>query len=411
MQAAGRSSHFLWVIEFRYSSRYSHGAYLRYFNLSAELLRAGHRVTFAVYFEEDPVNARRYFEDMQARGVFTAFLEIVAPSKPQRPSGWRKILRHPSLEKEMLRSNAGNLLEAIGNREIDVFILSDRRSFFLTEEPRHSRLIALDICDSFALYWFREAVARFRAFNLRGLIQALRELQLAFLFERYYTRRADLNFVVSPVDKRALDRINGKPEKNIVVMNGVRVDGPADGQRVEKIAERIIFSGVMNFPPNLDAAMWFLDKVFPLIVRKRPSALLVLAGANPGPELLARANANVQVTGFVENMNREIARSALAIAPIVKGSGFRNKIVEAIANGTYVVSTSLGAEFFPASFKNLLTVADAPHDFADRIVTLLENPEAIAERLLQLQEIVNRQYTWSQRADELAQHCLSGLGA
>src|SRR5437016_4250035 len=135
----------------------------------------------------------------------------------------------------------------------------------------------------------------------------------------YISRKYAANIVVSPVDKRVLDWI-GKPRKNVLITNGVRVP---EAVATVRNPQQIVFSGAMNFPPNYSAALWFLDRVFPLVLEKLPGVTMVIAGAMPHPDLLERAGQNVKVTGFVPDLNRVLAESALYVAPMVSGSGFK----------------------------------------------------------------------------------------
>ena len=127
-------------------------------------------------------------------------------------------------------------------------------------------------------------------------------------------------------------------------------------------------------------------------------------------ELRARANDHIEITGFAPDLNQEIARSALYIAPLITGSGFKNKIAEALANGTYVVGTSTSVEFLEAGIRNLLTVVDEPVAMADAIVQFLRDPAKYDERTARLRDTVREQFTWGRRAAELAGLAVSLLG-
>jgi glycosyltransferase involved in cell wall biosynthesis len=226
----------------------------------------------------------------------------------------------------------------------------------------------------------------------------VRHLAQAALLERHYGRRVDANLVVSPVDKRWMDGVNGRPAANRVLLNGVRAGPPP---RVDRVPGRIVFSGNMDFPPNVQAALWFIDRVLPRIVERRPDVTFVVAGANPVEELRARAGRHVHVTGFVDDMPAELARSELYVAPLVSGGGFKNKVVEAIAAGTYVVATSIAAEFLPPAARDQLVVADAPAAMADAVLACLDAPERYAPRLATLRRMIEEDFDWGSRTDEL----------
>jgi len=169
----------------------------------------------------------------------------------------------------------------------------------------------------------------------------------------------------------------------------------------EKVKNRLIFTGNMDFSPNYTAALWFLDHVFPLVLEQVPDAQFVVAGANPTPSLRERAGSNVVVTGHCEDLNREIVRSAVYVAPMLSGGGFKNKVLEAAANRTYIVATNLAVEFLEPSVREQIEVADTAEEMAKSIVRLLREPTAYATRLSVLYDHICRTYTWSRRAEEL----------
>jgi glycosyltransferase involved in cell wall biosynthesis len=156
----------------------------------------------------------------------------------------------------------------------------------------------------------------------------------------------------------------------------------------------------MDFPPNYQSAIWFIDEVFPLL-KHRADVRLVIAGANPVSELVARASDRIDVTGYIEDLSREIALSDLYVAPLVCGSGFKNKVVEAIANGTFVIGTGMAVEFLDAEIRARLLVAESPRAMADAILAYLDNPGAFKSRLAEVQDIVAEKLTWEGQASEL----------
>ena len=139
-----------------------------------------------------------------------------------------------------------------------------------------------------------------------------------------------------------------------------------------------------------------------------PDAQFILAGANPPSFLQSRASNNVVVTGYVEDLNAEIARSSLYVVPMVTGGGFKNKVVEAIVNRTYVVATPLAVEFLDPDTRGLIAVAESPEQMADMIIRLLDDPEACSASLSALYDHVSTTFTWAQRTNELLEIIRSG---
>lgn len=370
---------FLWFIDFDFSTRFHHGATLRYLNYSRELIRLGHRVYFVVEFQSGETEAgAQFFRELKERSAITGFSSWLA--RDQR-SAW-----------EHSRKLASELSS-------DICIFSNRRSFFLVRYFAQILPSIIDFGDCSTLYYSREARFMLRNGNLRKLPNCVRRLADAYLNERRYGRLGHANIVVSQVDKAAFDRVTSTQSATYVLPNGVTP--PTCCRDLKKEKNRLIFSGNMNFPPNYQAAIWFIDKVLPLICRAHPSAYLVLAGANPVPELLRRANGRVRVTGYVEDMNREIAASSLYVAPLITGGGFKNKIVEALANRTYVTATSMAIEFLDAHTAPHILVGDSAASLAARVIQFLSDPEQFDEKLSRLHSIVLSEFGWDKRAAQL----------
>jgi len=184
-----------------------------------------------------------------------------------------------------------------------------------------------------------------------------------------------------------------------------------DRERVPKIAGRLIFTGTMSFPPNHQAAMWFIQRVMPAVEQARGDVRFVVAGQDPCAELRAAARQNVIVTGLVPDLRQEIASSELYVAPLISGSGFKNKIVEAIASGTFVAATRMAVESMGERLQQLLLVADSADDLARKILRYLEDPERFDERLREAREIVKTEFAWERRVGQLLDVCREMISA
>lgn len=143
----------------------------------------------------------------------------------------------------------------------------------------------------------------------------------------------------------------------------------------------LIFSGSMDYRPNIDAVRFFCDAVFPLIRREMPEARLVIAGRNPDRSVLAlQKDSAVHVTGSVSDMRPYLWGATAAVAPMRIARGVQNKILEALASGIPVVSSSTAALALPPSLRSLLIVADTPQAIAKAAINLLKNVPKVASR-------------------------------
>ena len=403
----------LWVTGVDYAYGIEHGGHLRLFSLARELVSIGHEVYFAVCRKatDDPLKRKTYLDELKREGVITGYFEL----QYEHPALLGKLAHmalYPPLSNYLLREAQASVKRSlkgiIVDTEINLCILSDRSLLFALPEIEDDVTTIVDWVDSFVLYQVRDIGLRLKKRQLRQAAQSLRHIIDVFVAESYYGKRCAANLVVSPVDKSCLDRVNRSPQKNRVLLNGVS-GGPAAGDG-RKIKNRIIFTGNMDFPPNYESAIWFIDHVLPLLLERQGDIKLVIAGANPVNELLMRAGRQVEVTGYVEDMRREIASSELYVAPLVCGGGFKNKIVEAITSGTFVVATSLGVEFLKPEMRDKLLVADKPEQMVEVILAYLENPQKFEPELAELRRLIDEELSWEHQARELAALAYETLG-
>jgi GT2 family glycosyltransferase/glycosyltransferase involved in cell wall biosynthesis len=146
----------------------------------------------------------------------------------------------------------------------------------------------------------------------------------------------------------------------------------------------LLFLGSWRHDPNRIAVDWFMRHVMPLIVAREPETRLTIVGSDPpAHHLYADYAAHMEILGFVDDVREPLARYALFVCPILSGSGVRVKLLEAFAAGIPVVSTRVGAEGLAANDGEFCGLADDPAGFAERVLSLLADPEkaaAMAER-------------------------------
>jgi len=344
----------------------------------------------------------KYLDWLRSEGIISGYFEFTFQS-----SGWRhllaKLMIWPGIRRILMRPHSRPVVAAlrdiIQRNHISYCLCSIRSWLFAVPDLCGQVRMAIDWCDSFVLFHRREWSVPAKDRLGRSRLQILADLVRAVVTETYYSRFALANMVASSADKDMMDGIN-RHQPNFVLTNGVRLPEEAQSE-LPRVADRIIFTGNMNFPPNHQSAMWFIREVLPLLVKRRPAVEFVVAGANPLPELLAHNGINVRVTGFVADISREIAASSVYVAPMVSGGGFKNKIMEAMAVNTIVVATSMAVEFLDPETRNLLLVADTPQQMADLILTALEQPARFHNLSSQYSRIVRSQYSWDRRAEEL----------
>lgn len=144
--------------------------------------------------------------------------------------------------------------------------------------------------------------------------------------------------------------------------------------------DTMLFLGSFRHTPNQVALDWFVRRVLPHILARRPRARLVVVGPDQPPaHAYADLGEAVQLAGYVEDVRTAFDRYALFVCPILSGSGVRVKLLEAFSAGIPVVSTRVGAEGLARQDGEFCRLADDPREFAERVVELLEAPAAASE--------------------------------
>jgi glycosyltransferase involved in cell wall biosynthesis len=218
-------------------------------------------------------------------------------------------------------------------------------------------------------------------------------------YEAQACRRADRVLAVSEADAAALRKLVPGLEVT-VIPNGIdtrayRPESPDSKLQSPKPKAQMVFTGTMDFRPNVDAVLWFAREVLPRVRAEVPEARLVVVGQRPHRRLdVLRDDPAVTLTGRVEDTRPYIAQAAVYVAPLRMGGGTRLKLLEAMAMGKPVVATRLGAEGYPVADGGELLLADTPADFAAAVVGLLRAPERRAELGRTARAFVEQRYDW-----------------
>lgn len=197
--------------------------------------------------------------------------------------------------------------------------------------------------------------------------------------------------VVSGKEGTLVSEIFKTPLNLLVVPNCVDLDMYLD-LHSEPHPARLIFTGSFRYSANYEAMRWFVKKVFPLVLARKPDAELVITGDHAGLPLPSERN--ISLTGHLEDIRGEIGASAVAIAPLLSGGGTRLKILEAMAVGTPVVATSKGVEGLDVRNGEHLWIADDPEEFSARILCLFDDDGMRREMAGHARSLVAEKYDW-----------------
>ncbi|MGC8861608.1 MAG: glycosyltransferase family 4 protein [Armatimonadota bacterium] len=208
-------------------------------------------------------------------------------------------------------------------------------------------------------------------------------------------RRADLVLTVSDEDAATLLRFDSSLGNFASVPIGIDVDSTPVVAR-NPGSTNILFLGTMYWPPNIDSVLYFCREILPMVRTKLPGCTFTVAGQRP-PRAIQRlaGEPGVRVMGYVSDASVLAADCGVFVVPLRSGSGVRVKILNAMAMGLPVVSTSIGAEGLAGRHREHLLIADNPADFAEAVVDVLTNPSLAGELARRARELVEREYSWN----------------
>jgi glycosyltransferase involved in cell wall biosynthesis len=215
------------------------------------------------------------------------------------------------------------------------------------------------------------------------------------LMEEYENKiwpRFPLRVVVSQKDKQEMDS-RCHSGRSVVIENGVNTRSITLFDNGG--SHKILFMGTMDYYPNADAATYLLKCIMPLIWKKDPAVSLCIAGKNPPPSIREFAsNPKIEVIANPEDMNEVAKKCCLTIVPLRFGGGTRIKILDSLAMGLPVVSTSLGCEGLSVRDGCHILVRDNPEQFADAVLQVISDPFLAYNLKTNGRRLVEECYDW-----------------
>ncbi len=219
-------------------------------------------------------------------------------------------------------------------------------------------------------------------------------------FEDKWLPQFDSVIVTSEEDAKHIPDV-----RTIVYPNAL----PFVDRQVRDEKQEIVFTGNLEYEPNITAVRHFKDKIWPLLRSRVPDVVWRIAGKNPQAiASIVHGDSRIRVTGPMEDAIATLASAKVAVVPLLSGSGTRFKILEAWAAGTPVISTRIGAEGLPYRAGEHLLICEDPYEFAEAAAFLLSAPEARAQLGEAGRRLYEACYTW-EAAWKTLEHELSGI--
>lgn len=220
-------------------------------------------------------------------------------------------------------------------------------------------------------------------------------------FEENVVKLFDASFFVNHNEHLYWKKYSGNPHITWVP-NGIK-DHLFEYHKIDTTysSDGIVFLGKMDYQPNIDAVLWFLDNVLSLL---HPHLIFYVAGARPSPKIVNRAKSfqNVVVTGYLEDPYIILNSCIAVISPMQTGGGVQNKILEGMALGKVNIVTSLGgSSIYMAEAGKHYLVADDPVRMADTINEVFQNPKKFEEIGHEARRFVKSHYTWTKHGEAI----------
>lgn len=378
---------------------------VRPYNLVRHLRRLGHDVTIATVWTTD--TERADVEALRDDGF-----DVIATHLPRTrslwnvwPAMWRRLPLqalyswHPALA-ERLRDE---LNRPNGKPPYDIVHVEHLRGaqYGLYVQEHATTPVVWDSVDCISLLFEQ---AQEHSASRFGRMMTRFELQRTRHYESRLLTRFDPVLVTSPIDRQALLDLmpaDSQPP-TICAFHGVDTDYFCPDASVERDGATIIVTGKMSYHANITMVLHLANDIMPLVWQRRPDAQLLIVGSAPSAEIVALAtHPAVTVTGRVDDMRPYLHRATVAAAPIAYGAGVQNKVLEAMACATPVVTTPQGCAALEVVPGSDLLVASAPDAFAEAVTELLDNPALRARIGAAGYETVNQNYNWSRNTLKL----------
>lgn len=260
-----------------------------------------------------------------------------------------------------------DLLEALGDT-IEAIILS-RRDVAATFLPLvHDAAPGIPVIfDTVDVHFLREE----REAALLGDHAAQEQAAAMRQIEQQVMRDTDLTLVVSDTEVELIRQ--EVPGVDVTLLPNVHAARPTPAGFDERAD--IVFVGSFQHPPNVDAVLWFVDEILPLVHDRLPDVVFRVVGGDVPESIRLRSGPGVVVEGWVRDLTPVYANARLSVAPLRYGAGMKGKVVDALAHGVPVAATLHGIEGMPVEIAELVAVADEPEDLANAIVELMTDRE------------------------------------
>lgn len=258
--------------------------------------------------------------------------------------------------------------------------------------------VVVDLVDSLSLHFLRKIN---ESAALIDKVRMLKRWVIVRRIEQKYVRLLSKVTITSKKDEAVIKSLCPQIDTQVVA-NGVDLAyfNPKD---VKSDEQHLLFTGNMSYMPNVNAMLYFCEKIFPFIKEKFPSLEIDIVGRNPDPKIVmvSKVIKGINIIGFVEDTRPFYERAAIFVCPVSTGAGIKNKILEAFAMKKAVVATSISCEGIQVERDKNVLIANTNKEFISNILQLLENEDLRIKLGENARELIEKQYTWDLQSKRL----------
>ena len=287
----------------------------------------------------------------------------------------------------------------LSKNKIDVIHTQHLRMAQFTSDIQMPKI--LDLPDAFSLYWKR------RIENQQNPIKCFFEkieYKRLYKFEGEIVKKFNLGLVCSREDLNYMKQEHGS-ENIDLLRNGVDLDTfKSDGHDYYNNST-LLFTGNMDYAPNVDAVGYFIKDIFPIIASKFPNIKFIIAGQRPVKQVLYLKASNIEITGFIPDLKVMYQQAAIVVSPLRFGAGTQNKVLEAMAMGIPVVSGNIGFEGLEIKNGEGVFLEINSNGFSNKVIELLQSESLRQQTGTKGNLVAKEKFSWDIIALQLEDYC------
>lgn len=363
------------------------------------LSKRGHKIEIIAYRQNEDVEKVKTEIEKYAR------LHIIDVDTPNTIIGIIKNLFSPipyNLYKYKRSELTAFLKNFLPGNNFDIIHLTNSHMGWVIDEIRKLSLAPVVLREENLELAIMEKYYRNQK-NLLLKFYAYIQFKKFIKYEPVLCSKFDWVIMMSNEDKDRLNLLEPSIKSSAIPMGVEKELLSLRKENIEKYS--ITHIGSLKWYPNLDGFLWFVREIFPLILNKKPDAKLYIYGSDLPQNIMIDDNVmkNVVVKGFVDDLWDELKNKSIVVVPLRIGSGIRVKILELLAAGQNVISTSLGKEGLPLLDMKELLIADNRQDFAEKILDFFDNKFDSEKIIDNGKKFIEKNYLWDNVADQFEQ--------